>query len=88
MLPFQLSQYAYKANHDCWVADGLRFAEKDIREVVKVAFDVTKNNKLNVDDMVHTAISYFHAGEKEQHEFLMKLSFAVWVYGFVREGMI
>ena len=88
LLPYQLSRYAYKANHDCWVADGLKLAEDDIRDIVTVALGVTKNQNLNVDSMIFTARHYFHAGEREKHEFLMKLSFAVWIYGFVREGLI
>lgn len=88
ILPYQLSRYAYKANHDCWVADGLRSAEGEIREVINTAYHVTKNSKLNSDDMVSIAKNYFHATTKEKHEFLIKLSFSVWVYGFVRDGLI
>ena len=88
LLPFQLSQYAYKANHDGWVAEGLRDAENEIKVVVNNAQSVTKHPGLNFNKMINTAMNYFHATTKEKHEFLLKLSFAVWVHGFVRENFI
>lgn len=88
ILPYQLSKFAYKANHDCWVADGLRDAISDIKTVVNTAFEVTKHPELNSRTMIKTAAHYFHAPEKEKHQFLLKLSFAVWLYGFVRENLI
>jgi len=88
ILPYQLSKFAYKANHDCWVADGLRDAISDINTVVNTAFEITKHPELNSKSMIKTAANYFHAPEKEKHQFLLKLSFAVWLYGFVRENLI
>jgi len=60
ILPSQLSNFAYKANHDCWVADGLREASDDIRKVVDTAFSVTKHCELNSASMIRTANKYFH----------------------------
>lgn len=88
ILPWQLSKFAYKANHDCWVADGLKQAASEIKVVVDSAFDFIKNPSLDSKTMIKTATNYFHAEEKEKHEFLLKLAFSVWIHGFIRENLI
>jgi hypothetical protein len=88
ILPWQLSKFAYKANHDCWVADGLKQATGEIKVVVDSAFNLIKNPRLDSKSMIKTANNYFHVEEKEKHEFLLKLAFSVWVHGFIRENLV
>jgi hypothetical protein len=88
ILPPQLSLYAYKASHDGWVADGLKSAEQDIRELLRTVGAIVPDERLNIDKMLSIASNYFLATSEEQHMFLIKLSFLVWVYAFIREGFL
>jgi hypothetical protein len=84
-LPPKLSRFAYKANHDGWVADGLMAAEDDIKELLRTVLDVLPDDRLNVNEILSTVRKFNHASNEEQQRFLLKLSFLVWAYAYIRE---
>ena len=87
-LPRELSRYAYKANHNSWIAEGLMIAEDDIKELLRAARNFLSDAYLNANKFLKAARTYNHISNHEQQDFLMKLSFLVWIYGYIREGYL
>ena len=87
-LPYQLSDFAYKASHDGWFSSGIKKSLDDIYEVCKVAHANTDDPRLMPDNIIGLAKNYATDSHEQQLQFLTRLSFATWVHGLAREGYI
>ena len=88
ILPFELSNYAYKASHDGWVANGLKTFSHDIYKICEVAYDIIRHPLIHPEKMTQSALGYEFSRHADQVQFLAKLSFATWVYSYNRDGLI
>lgn len=88
ILPYELSNYAFKASHDGWVASGLKMVSNDIHKICDATHNIINHPLIHPDKMTQLALRYEFAGHSEQVEFLAKLSFATWVNSYKREGLI
>jgi hypothetical protein len=85
-LPSILTEYAYKAFHDGWVIDGLRFASPAIYRMSRFVHEITRHFELEPSLMVESANRYRLLNQKQRSHFLAKLAFVTWAYSNHREG--
>lgn len=88
ILPRELVEYAYKGSFDGVYEYGLKLALDDIQKIGNVAFEVTKNNSLNGQNLLKLAVNSLNHSHENTLDFMGKLSFGIWIYSLVRENVI
>lgn len=88
ILPRELVEYAYKGSFDGVYEEGLKLALGDIQKIGKVAFEVTKNSSLDGVSLLKLAMNSLNNSHEHTIEFMGKISFGIWIYSLVREGVI
>ena len=88
ILPQELSQYAYKASHDGWFANGLQTVVNDVYHISDLTYSIIKNKLIHPDLMSQSAMTYRFLSHAQQSDFLSKLSFATWVNSYSRNGLL
>lgn len=87
-LPKELTQHAYKAAFDGLFQAGLINELDDIKNLIGVAYELTKNKKLkdlNLDYLIENALQLSH---QENVNLTAMLSYASWVNSLVKEKII
>ena len=79
-LPKELSEFAYTAFHNGWVADGLINAADTINEISENAFKDLKIDDLNPQKMKFQAKTYSTLDEEKRKSFLLNLAFVSWYF--------
>jgi len=79
-LPHNLSNYAYTAFHNGWVAKGLINAANTIEEICELSYFQTRNDTLNPDKMKSMALKYGALDENKKKLFLINLAYSTWFY--------
>lgn len=88
VLPRELTDYAYKASHDGWFANGLQIVSNDVYNISKLTHSIIKDDSIHPDEVVNSALNYRFLSHDQQTIFLSKLSFATWVNAYSREGLL
>ncbi len=87
VLPKELVKYQYKAAFDGIYEDGLQRSLKDIEEIGRVAFELTRKKELHPDNMK----KYIRRSSKLTHEEYVEMmaifSFATWIYSALKSGI-
>lgn len=84
-LPKELSEFAYTAFHNGWVADGLNNAADTIEEISENAFKHLKIDDLSPQKMKFQAKAYSTFDEEKRKSFLLNLAFVSWYYAITNE---
>jgi len=79
-LPKELSEFAYTAFHNGWVADGLINAADTINEISENAFKDLKIDDLSPQKMKFQAKTYSTLDEEKRKSFLLNLAFVSWYF--------
>jgi hypothetical protein len=88
ILPRELSEYSYKAAFDGIFQAGINSEMSAIREILKVAYEFTKNSNLEPSGIVKKLQVASDLNHAENLEIMGKLSFANWVNSLVAKGLI
>jgi hypothetical protein len=83
-LPKELSEFAYTAFHNGWVADGLNNAADTIEEISETAFKALKLDDLSPQKMKFQAKTYSTFDEEKRKTFLLNLAFVSWYYSITK----
>lgn len=84
-LPKELSEFAYTAFHNGWVADGLHNAADTIEEISENAFKHLKIDNLSPHKMKFQAKAYSKFDEEKRKSFLLNLAFVSWYSAITNE---
>lgn len=79
-LPIELSEFAYTAFHNGWVADGLTNAAETIGEISENAFKDLKIEDLSPQKMKSQSKIYSTLEEEKRKSFLLNLAFVSWYF--------
>jgi hypothetical protein len=78
ILPTQLSQFAYKASHDRWLADGIHASRDEICALADRVHKKIRNPMLKGSVVKHNLDRYFEMNHSDMSRFIISLSFVVW----------
>jgi hypothetical protein len=87
-LPKELVNYSYKADNSGGFLDGFNNAENTIREIFKVAFEITLFQEFNIIELDKLFKNSHLVNEETDKLILGRVSFANWLYGLVRDNII
>lgn len=88
ILPLELSRFAYKGAHDAVYQEGIEEMIPLLDELGNVAYSVTKNELLKPDKLKRLASDPGHASHEETVFLMARISYCVWIYGLIRDGII
>jgi hypothetical protein len=88
ILPLELSRFAYKGAHDAVYQEGIEEMIPLLDELGNVAYSVTKNELLRPDKLKGLASDPGNASHEETVFLMARISYCVWIYGLIRDGII
>ena len=87
-LPYELTQFAYKADNAGNFINGIWRELDDIRMVFRTAYDITKRHEFTDTSLDALIMNVHDIDERQDKLILARVSFANWIYGLVRENLI
>lgn len=87
-LPTMLTEHRYKAAFDGVYESSLQKAETEIREVGRIAFDISKCDALKPENLVSYITRYNSLSHREEIIMMARISYALWIYCLSRDGVI
>jgi hypothetical protein len=87
-LPPYLTKFRYKGAFDGVYETGLKINHNEIMEIYNVAFDAIKKKELNPETNKMLLNRSENLNLEEEINLMANLSYAVWIYSLVRDGVI
>jgi hypothetical protein len=87
-LPEELTKYYYKADNSGEFLEGLWNAKKDIVDLYKLTYDITKFNEFNSNSLELMFENLQICNESKDKQILAHISFANWVNSLVTNSII
>lgn len=88
IIPSELSRFAYKGAHDAVYQEGIEEMTALLDELGDAAYSVTKNELLRPDKLKALASDPANASHEETVLLMARISYCVWIYGLLRDGII